>query len=299
MAHRILRAFLGAMLTLAVSAAGGDIFYSTEKELALGRQLALEVERQATLVHDPMIAPYVNRIGAILARQSDTRFPVTIRVIESRDVNALALPGGFIFVNSGLIVRADDEAELAGVIAHCVGDVAARHATRMATQSEVAQVGMVPLWFVSGWNAYSVYQAANLLLPADLLRSSRAFVAEADLLGLDYMYKAGYDPTAFVEMLEKVQAMEKKEPGTAAALYSTHPPTAERIVAAEDHIRQFLKPRPESLVNTSDFDEIKARLPATPPPPRTHPTLRRSSEQEQAVAGDEDHPPTLKRPPTK
>jgi predicted Zn-dependent protease len=262
-----------------------DNFYSLQKEIALGRQLAREVERQATMVRDPAIAAYLNRIGANLARQSDAQLPVTIQVIDGGDVNAFALPGGFIFVDSGLILKADDEAELAGVIAHCVGHVAARHGTREATESEIAQIGMIPLWFVSGWNAYSAYQAANVLIPMSFLQYSRAFVSEADLLGLDYMYKAGYDPTAFVEMLEKVQAMEKKKAGTAAVVYSTHPPTDERIAAAEEHIRQSLKPRPESIVNTSEFDEVRTRLAMQAPKSRA------------SVASAEGHPPTLHRGP--
>jgi len=290
MARRLMTMLVGAALAVVPANRGfadeqagpsqvgkGVNFYSVEKELALGRQLAADVERQTTIVHDPVIEAYVNRIGAKLARDSDARMAVTIRVIESRDVNAFALPGGFIFVNTGLILQADSEAELAGVIAHSVGDVAALHATRLATKGEIAQTSVMPLWVVGGWGGYSAFQAANVVIPASLARCSRAFVAEADLLGLDYMFKAGYDPAAFVTMLEKVQAMEKEK--TSAAAFSTHPPTAERIAAAEYHISQSLKPKLEFVVDTVEFDAVKARLAAmpAPAPPKNPPTLRRNT----------------------
>src|SRR6266446_2415608 len=205
----------------------GVNFYSIEKEIALGKQLAQEVERQAKIVDDPVIAEYVNRVGQNLVRNSDAKVPFTIKVIDSEDVNAFALPGGFFFVNSGLILKADCEAELAGVMAHEIAHVAARHGTRQATRGEIANLATIPLIFMGGWTGYGVRQAASVLVPVGFLKFSRGFESEADLLGLEYMYKAGYDPTAFDDFFEKIETLEKRKPGTVAKVFSPYPFTAD------------------------------------------------------------------------
>ncbi len=192
-------------------------FYSIEKEIALGKQLASQVERQAKIINDPVIAEYVNRVGQNLVRNSDAKVPFTIKVIDSEEVNAFALPGGFFFVNSGLVIKADNEAELAGVMSHEIAHVAARHGTRQATRGEIAQLGMIPLIFMGGWTGYGLYQAASVLVPVGFLKFSRGFESEADMLGLEYMYKAGYDPTAFVDFFEKIETLDKRKPGTRIA----------------------------------------------------------------------------------
>src|ERR1700731_2461767 len=147
-------------------------FYSLEKEIGLGKQLASEVERQAKIISDPVIAEYVNRIGQNLVRNSDAKVPFTIKVIDSEEVNAFALPGGFFFVNSGLILKADNEAELAGVMAHEIAHVAARHGTRQATRGEIAQLSMIPLMIMTGgiWAGYGIYEAASILVPVGFLK---------------------------------------------------------------------------------------------------------------------------------
>src|SRR5579863_7556219 len=214
----------------------GVNFYSLEKEIALGKQLAQEVEREAKIIDDPVIAEYVNRVGQNLVRNSDAKVPFTIKVLDSEEVNAFALPGGFFFVNSGLILKADNEAELAGVMSHEIAHVAARHGTRQATRGEIAQLGMIPLIFMGGWTGYGIYQAASVLVPVTFLKFSRSMESEADLLGLEYMYKTGYDPTAFVDFFEKIETLEKRKPGTMAKVFSTHPPTDSRIQAAQKNI---------------------------------------------------------------
>src|SRR5579859_6368715 len=235
-------------------------FYSLEKEIALGKSLAQDVERQAKIISDPVIAEYVNRVGQNLVRNSDAKVPFTIKVIDSEDVNAFALPGGFFFVNTGLILKADNEAELAGVMAHEIAHVAARHGTRQATRGEIANLATIPLIFLGGWGGYAIQEGAGLLIPMGFLEFSRAFEAQADYLGLQYMYKAGYDPTAFVDFFEKIETLEKRKPGTISKVFETHPPTGDRIGAAQKEIAEILKAKPEYVVTTSEFNDVKARL---------------------------------------
>src|SRR5881392_801081 len=216
----------------------GVNFYSIEKEIALGKGLAQQVERQAKVVDDPVIAEFVNRLGQNLVRNSDAKVPFTIKVIDTEDVNAFALPGGFFFVNSGLILKADSEAELAGVMAHEIAHVAARHGTRQATRGEIAQLATLPLIFMGGWAGYGIRQAASILVPVGFLKFSRGFESEADLFGLEYMYKTGYDPTAFVDFFEKIQSLEKRKPGTMAKVFSTHPMTDDRVKDSQMRIEK-------------------------------------------------------------
>lgn len=240
----------------------GINFYSLEKEIALGKQLAQEVERQSKIIDDPVIAEYVNRVGQNLVRNSDAKVPFTIKVLDTEEVNAFALPGGFFFVNSGLILKADSEAELAGVMAHEIAHVAARHGTRQATKGELAQIGMIVASIAVPYTmaGYGAMQGANLLIPMGFLKFSRAMEQEADFLGLQYLYKSGYDPTSFVDFFEKIQSMEKKKPGSVSKLFASHPMTDDRIKKAQDEIQKDLAPKPEYLVNTSEFNDVKARL---------------------------------------
>ena len=238
----------------------GMNFYSFEKEIALGKQMAQEVEHQAKIVDDPVIAEYVSRVGQNLVRNSDAKVPFTIKVVESEEVNAFALPGGFFFVNTGLLLKADNEAELAGVMAHEIAHVAARHGTRQATRGELVNYASLPLIFMGGWTGYALYQGAGAIVPLGFLKFSRAFESEADMLGLQYMYKAGYDPTAFIDFFEKIETLEKRKPGTLAKVFSTHPMTDDRIRAVQQNIDENLTARPEYVLNTSEFTDVKARL---------------------------------------
>jgi predicted Zn-dependent protease len=288
----------------------GVNFYSIEKEIGLGKALAQDVERQAKIIDEPVIAEYVNRLGQNLVRNSDAKVPFTIKVIDTEDVNAFALPGGFFFVNSGLILKADTEAELAGVMAHEIAHVAARHGTRQATRGEIAQLATIPLIFWGGWTGYGVQQAASIAIPIGFLQFSKAFEGEADMLGLQYMYKTGYDPEAFVDFFEKIQSLEKKKPGTFAKVFSTHPPTDDRIVTAQKNIQSLLKERPEYVVTTSEFNDVKTRLMALhnrrkiDTQDTNRPRLNRkpgsgtsTGDDKDPKGGDPDDRPTLKRRP--
>jgi beta-barrel assembly-enhancing protease len=240
--------------------AGGPNFYSIEKELALGRQLALEVERQAKLFDDPLINEYINRVVQNLARHSDVTFPVTVKIIESDQPNAFTLPGGHMFIDTGLIRLTESEAELAATLAHELGHVAARHATRQATQSTIANIATIPLAILGGPVGMIARNAATLAMPMSFLKFSRVFEVEADDLGLQYMYEAGYDPSASVDIFERLESMEKKKPGTIAQLFNTHPMTSDRIQKAQKNIRNTLPSREEYVVNTSDYEESRSRL---------------------------------------
>jgi predicted Zn-dependent protease len=290
-------------------------WYSLEKEIALGKQLAQQVERQSKVINDPIIAEYVNRLGQNLVRNSDAKVPFTIKVVEDPTVNAFALPGGFFFVDSGLILKADTEAELAGVMAHEIAHVAARHGTRQATRGEIAQLATLPLIFMGGAAAYGIYEASGLLVPMSFLKFSRTFESEADYLGVQYMYKAGYDPTAFVDFFEKIQTLEKRKPGTMSKLFSTHPPTDDRISKSQAEIAD-LKAKPEYVVTTSEFNDVKGRLamlenqrrPDKTSDDPNKPTLRRNPNSNAPIEdetdpskknkGDDSDRPKLKRRPS-
>ena len=284
----------------------GD-WYSLEGEIRMGKQYAQEVEATSKLIRDPVITEYVNRVGQNLVRNSDAQVPFTIKVIDSDEVNAFALPGGFFYVNSGLILAADEESELAGVMAHEIAHVAARHATRQMTRAQWANIGTIPLIFVGGGIGYAVRSAAGLGLPLTFLSFSRGFESEADYLGLQYMYKAGYDPNAFVQFFEKLQAREKKKPGTLAKAFSTHPQTPDRISKSQEEISRILPARQQYIVTTSEFADVKSRLASlenrrklVDDKPGNKPSLRRTSTNDKSgdkngdKGGDDDRP-TLHR----
>ncbi len=285
---------------------GGMDWYSIEKEIRLGKEYAQQIEQSMRMVQDPVVTEYVNRIGQNLVRNSDAKVPFTIKVVDDDSVNAFALPGGFFYVNSGLILAADEEAELAGVMAHEIAHVAARHATRGATRAELANILSIPLIFVGGGIGYAAREAVGIGLPMTFLKFSRGFEAEADYLGLQYMYKAGYDPNAFVAFFEKLEAQEKKKPGTLAKAFSTHPQTPDRIQKSQQEISTILPPRDQYIVTTSEFDQVKARLAAIEnrhhledQKDKNKPTLRRTASngdsKDKDKDGNGDDRPTLHR----
>ncbi len=285
----------------------GD-WYSLETEIRMGKQYSIQVENSVKLVQDPVINEYVNRIGQNLVRNSDAKVPFTIKVIDSDEVNAFALPGGFFYVNSGLILAADEEAELAGVMAHEISHVAARHGMRQMTRANWAQIGTIPLIFIGGGLGYGIYEATGLALPLTFMKFQRNFEAEADYLGLQYMYKTGYDPQAFISFFEKIQAKEKKKPGTIAKAFASHPQTPDRIEASQKEIATILPAKAQYIVTTSEFDDIKSRLATIENRHKvveekdgSKPSLRRTSTSDKtggtgtSTSSSDDDRPTLKR----
>jgi hypothetical protein len=283
-------------------------WYSTDSEIKMGKSYAMELEKSTRFITDPVVTEYVNRIGQNIVKNSDCKVPFTIKVIDSDEINAMALPGGFFYVNSGLILNADEEAELAGVMAHEVAHVCAHHAVREQTRMNYAQLGTIPLIMMTGysWTGYGIYEATQFAIPLTFLKFSRDFEAQADFLGIEYMYRAGYDPQAFITFFEKVQALEKRKPGLVAKAFSDHPQTPDRILHSQDEIAKILPARDEYTVTTSEFDDVKARLARIENKRRlldtkdkNKPSLRRASTTDdkngQAGGASGDDRPTLHR----
>lgn len=283
----------------------GINLYSLTKEQALGKELSLEVESSSKLLSDPVITEYINRLGQQIVRNSDAQVPFTIKVVDNDEVNAFALPGGFFYVNSGLIMAADSEAELAGVMAHEIAHVAARHATKNATKGEIWNIASIPLIFVGGPAGYAVRQVAGLAVPMSFLKFSRDAEREADLLGIEYQYATGYDPAAFIQFFEKIKLQDKKKSNFLAKAFQTHPMTEDRIKRAQQEIEVLLPPKEQYVVDTSEFQEVKSRLAALVNRSRfesqnlSRPTLHRRGPESSGTSTDgekkDDERPTLKR----
>jgi beta-barrel assembly-enhancing protease len=287
-------------------------WYSLDKQVAMGRAYSQQVEHGAKMVQDPVVTEYINRLGQNLVRNSDAKVPFIIKVIDTDELNAFALPGGFFYVNSGLILAADNEAELAGVMAHEIAHVAACHVAREQTRGNIVNLASIALIFVpGGWAVYEGTQAAlSIGVPAAFMKFSRNFESEADFLGMEYMYKAGYDPQSFISFFEKIEAQEKKKPGTLAKAFSSHPMTPDRVEHAQQELKTVLPARPEYILNTSEFDQVKGRLASienrhkvqNDKDNKDRPTLRRAtadnpstdSGSDPGTKTDDDRP-TLKR----
>jgi beta-barrel assembly-enhancing protease len=300
---------VNAIGTRDIGGRGIGNWYSVESEIRMGRQYAAQVEKSVKFVNDPVVNEYINRIAQNLVKNSDAKVPFTVKVIDADDVNAFALPGGFFFVNSGLILAADEESELAGVMAHEMSHVIAHHAAREMTRANYAQMGTIPLIFIGGWTGYGIYQAANLGMPVAFMKFSREFEAQADYLGVQYMYKAGYDPQSFVSFFEKLESLEKRKPGLISKTFEDHPPTPDRIEATQREIARILPARNEYVVDTSEFQDVKARLARIenkrkpkPGEGNNQPTLRRASSSrdstDDSAGGDQtsDRPTVSRRP---
>jgi predicted Zn-dependent protease len=291
---------------------GAGNWYSLEKQVAMGQQYSQQIEHGVKLVTDPVVTEYVNRIGQNLVRNSDSKVPFIIKVIDTDEINAFALPGGYFYVNSGLILAADNEAELAGVMAHEIAHVAACHVAREQTRSNIVNLASIPLIFVpGGWAVYEATQVAmSIGVPLTFMKFSRNFESEADFLGMEYMYKTGYDPQSFISFFEKIEAQEKKKPGAIAKAFSSHPMTPDRVASAQKEMATVLPPRDEYVLNTSEFDQVKSRLASinnkhklqNDNGNKDRPTLRRSTADNPTNTNgtgtgtqNDDDRPTLKR----
>ena len=290
---------------------------SEEKEIAIGKQYSVEIERSAKLLTDPVVNEYVNRVAQNVARNSDLKIPLTVKVIDDPSLNAFALPGGFLYVNTGLLMAADEEDQVAGVVAHEIAHVAARHWASQMTKMTFAQFAMLPLIFVP--MSYPVYmgvmEAYMQGVPLAFLKFNRGAEAEADYLGIQYMYKAGYDPNSYVAFFGKVMEEERRMPGSMPQVFMDHPPTGDRIIKTEEEIKQILPKREQYLVSTSEFDDVKGRLQQVisnrkrmKPGETGGPTLRKRQPSDQTTTaptqtagqssgstGGDDQPPVLKR----
>jgi beta-barrel assembly-enhancing protease len=289
---------------------------SLEKEIALGNQIAGEFEQTARMIDDPVVSEYVDRIGQNIVKHSDAKVPFHIKVVDTDEVNAFAFPGGFFYVNKGLILSADNESELAGVMAHEISHVTARHATTRMSKGQYMQIAAIPLYFFGGyWAQMGIQNALGLGINLELLGVTRESEREADQLGIQYLWNTGYDPNSFISFFEKLLAEEKSKPGRLAGWFRTHPSTDDRI-AAGLHEQRFLPEKDNYTVDTSEFQRVKARLQSIDntqksedanAPEQKRPTLKRRTEegdkQPDDTGGDEGTPkktrPTLKRPTDK
>jgi predicted Zn-dependent protease len=259
-------------------------WYSLERQIKMGKDYADEVEAMSKLITDPIVTDYVNQLGQELVRNSDSRVPFTFKVIDSDNVNAFALPGGFFYVDSGLILAADSEAELAGVMAHEIAHVAACHAVRSRTRGQLMDFASLPLMMVGGPFAFAAHEALSVGSPLMFMKFSRQFESEADFLAVQYIYKAGYDPQALTAFFERISSSDRPKQNFMAKAIRSHPQTRDRIRKAQQEINGLLPPRSEYKVDTSEFQEIKMRL----------------SQAEQRLGVDEhgNVVPTLKRRPS-
>jgi predicted Zn-dependent protease len=278
-------------------------WYSLDTQVKMGREFAQQVEMSSHLITDPVVNEYLNRIGQNLARNSDSHLPFTIKILDIEDPNAFALPGGYLYVHAGTILLADDESELAGVIAHEIGHVAACHAARQSTRGAFASIAMIPLIVMTGGLAgLGINEAANLVVPATFSRFSRGFEAQADYLGIQYAYKTGYDPNGMINFFEKLGAVyEKKKAGLLQKTYGDHPQTPDRIEKSQHEIGTILPPRDQYIVDTSEFQQAKKRLALIMKHRKLNdgteetPELRRSVDDKNPQKDKDDDRPVIKR----
>ncbi len=283
----------------------GFNLYSVKREFDLGRNLAAAFDRSTKTVHDELVNGYVNRLAQKIVRYSDAEVPFTVKVIDSGDIpRAYGLPGGFLYVDSALILSADDEAELAGVMAHEIAHVAARHATRAMSRRDVCRI-VDSVAYVAGPAGAGAADIGGLAGPLSVKKFSRDAEYEADLLGIEYAYAAGYDPQALLDALEKLHAIEEQKKAELAKIpgyhlgskipfhskiakgFSDYPLTEERIGRLESEIAEFLPNRKDYILDTDEFQEVKAHLLASQAP-----VLRHHANQ-----GEDDKGPVLRRHP--
>ena len=287
----------------------GFNLFSVQKERELGEGLAAAFDRTSKIISDPEVNDYVNRIAQKMVRYSDADIPFTVRIVDLGDTpRAYGLPGGFLYVDSALILASDGEAELAAMMAHEIAHVAARHATRALTRKRMCGIGQ-SLALLAGPAGMGAANVGGFAGPLSLKKFSRDAEYEADLLAMQYTYAAGYDPQALLDALEKLHALDVKRasplnkiPGfhfasllpfhnAVAKSMSDYPLMEERIGRLQAEIPLFLPTRRDYVLDTDEFQDVKARLLAARTPVLRHhgkdgddkgPVLRRSPDLETA-----------------
>lgn len=282
-------------------------FVSLEKEIQMGAEYSQVFEQTARLVEDPVVTDYIDRLGQEIVKHSDAKVPFVIKVVDSDDVNAFALPGGYFYINKGLILEADSESELAGVMAHEIAHVTARHATERMTKGQLMQFASLPAMFIGGgyWAQYGINAALGMGMSLAVLGITRKSEEEADQLGTQYLWNTDYDPNAFISFFEKLQAKEENKPGKFASFWRTHPTHESRIIKVQEEI-SYLPVKDEYMLNGSEFERVKARLieidnsllapgSSAAGGAAKRPTLKRKTNREGTEEGNSEEKPTLEK----
>jgi hypothetical protein len=249
-----------------------DVGKDQEKDIKRGEEAVKELQRYGLLppeVQDEAVNTYVRNLAQVIGRNSDVKVPLKVKVLRTEEINAFALPGGFLYVNTGLIEKADNESELAGVMAHEIAHVAARHSARLMTRATIASIiyqaaQVAALIFTGGVASIGIYYALQygfyglgLVLSLTLLGVSREYEAEADQLGAQYLWKAGYDPRGFVSFFDKMAS--EKGYVRSLSFFRTHPAFYDRIITTFREI-SFLPPKEDYITDSKEFHQIKDRL---------------------------------------
>ncbi len=241
----------------------GMNFYSLDGERELGKNLSREADQQMRLLEDPVVSEYVNRIGQNIALNSDLKVPLVVKIVRDDEVNAFSLPGGYLYVTTGLLGEADSEAQIAGVIGHEVAHIAARHGTRTVSKRMLWSIILRGAAIATpGGRAAQIGAIVGADLGSIMIfaKMDRGAEDEADLLAVEYAYAAGYDPGEYVIFFEKINALQKKKPSALGKIFASHPPTESRIAHVQKVIDDYFPDREQYLVTTSTFDEVQARM---------------------------------------
>lgn len=262
----------------------GFNFFSRQQDVEVGRKAAAQMDRTLPLVRDPVVVSYVNHLGKYLAQyapnQKGFRYDWTFQVVNSDQINAFALPGGYIFVNRGAIEAAQDEAQIAGVLAHEEGHVVMRHGTHQASEKLLADA---PLEILAGYLGQSgslldvlAQMGIGFSVNSFFLKNSRDMEAQADRVGTYILYQSGYDPYAMAQFFQIIQ---KKYPQQTAQFFSDHPNPGNRIEAVDREVPELGPPK-SWKTDSPEFEIIKKLLLAMPPPPKagTALTLKRPAQ---------------------
>ncbi len=255
--------------------------FSPAQDIQLGKEAAAEIEKQVAVVDNPQLVDYVNRIGKKLIAQPEAgQYPYTFKVVYDKSINAFALPGGPSYVHTGLILAADNEAQIAGVVAHEVAHVALRHGTAQVTKAQALQLlaglGGAMLGGGGGILGQLAQMGAGLGANSLLLKFSRNAESDADLLGARMMAKAGYDPIEMAKFFEKLEAQEQSSGRSIPQFLSDHPNPGNRVKAVSAEVR-LMPARQYTKGDTADLNRIKGIINGLPVPPKANTNFRADS----------------------